>query len=113
MGKIVPDPPFNRSEDCSDLSAKHVAYMRALDHYLNPALSLKTKEPALFAVDSDTSFESALTHTSSLLHCASVTAQQAGDQLDGASRTLVISVMHLVDMALVMVDRAVDCLQPR
>ncbi|WP_439855226.1 DUF6124 family protein [Pseudomonas yamanorum] len=72
-----------------------------------------TEEPALFAVDPDTSFESALIHTSSLLHCASVTAQQAGDQLDGTSRALVVSVMHLVDMARVMVDRAVDCLQPR
>lgn len=113
MGKIVPDPPFTRSDDSSDLSAKHSAYMRALDHYLNPAPHPATEEPALFAVDPDTSFESALTHTSSLLHCASVTAQQAGDQLDGTSRTLVISVMHLVDMARVMVDRAVDCLQPR
>ncbi|NVZ81110.1 DUF3077 domain-containing protein [Pseudomonas yamanorum] len=113
MDKIVPDPPFSSSDSFSDQSQKHAAYKRALDHYLNPNPSPTTEEPMLFTVDPDTSFESALVHTSSLLHCASVTAQQAGDQLDGASRALVISVLHLVDMARVMVDRAVDCMQPR
>ncbi|MGC6370610.1 hypothetical protein [Pseudomonas sp. S2.OTC.A_B10] len=38
-----------------------------------------TEEQPLFTVDPETSFESALAHTSSLLHGASATAQQAGD----------------------------------
>jgi len=62
----------------------------------------------LFTVDPETSFESALIHTSSLLRCASATAQEAGDRLEGTSQTLVVSVLHLVDMARAMMDRAVE-----
>ncbi|WP_235437124.1 DUF6124 family protein [Pseudomonas trivialis] len=58
-------------------------------------------------------FEDALAHASSVLRCAAVAAQTASDQLDGTSRTLVLSVMHLVDMASVMVDRSLECMQPR
>ncbi|WP_411379732.1 DUF6124 family protein [Pseudomonas sp. MPB26] len=32
--------------------------------------------------------------------------------MDGTSRTLVLSVMHLVAMASVMVDRSLECMQP-
>ncbi|MFT0476230.1 DUF6124 family protein [Pseudomonas antarctica] len=39
----------------------------------------------LFTVDPETRFESALVHASSLLHCASATAQEAGERLDGTS----------------------------
>ena len=42
-----------------------------------------------------------------------VAAQTAGEQLDGTSRTLVISVMHLVEMASGMVDRSLECILPR
>ena len=65
------------------------------------------------AVNEHLSFEDALAHASSVLRCAAVAAQTAGDQLDGNSRTLVLSVMHLVDMASVMVDRTLECVQPR
>jgi hypothetical protein len=71
--------------------------------------------PALqfFTTTPDLSFEDALAHASSVLRCAAVAAQTAGDQLDGPSRTQVLSVMHLVDMASVMVDRSLECVQPR
>ncbi|WP_242172870.1 MULTISPECIES: DUF3077 domain-containing protein [unclassified Pseudomonas] len=96
-----------------DQAQKYAAYKRALDHYLSPAPSPDSVEPMVFAVDAETSFESALVHTSSLLRCAAATAQEAGDRLEGTSQALVISVLHLVDMARAMVDRAVECVQPR
>ena len=113
MDKIIPDPPFTFSDSSSDQAQKYAAYKRALDHYFSPAPTPDTEEPMLFTVDPETSFESALIHTSSLLRCASATAQQAGDRLEGTPQTLVISVLHLVDMARAMVDRAVECMQPR
>ncbi|NWA84499.1 DUF6124 family protein [Pseudomonas sp. D2002] len=68
-------------------------------------------EPPFFTTTQELSFEDALAHASSVLRCAAVTAQAAIDQLEGDSRTLVISVLHLVDMASVMVDRSVECMQ--
>ena len=69
-------------------------------------------ELQFFTTTPDLSFEDALAHASSVLRCAAVAAQTAGDQLEGTSRTLVLSVMHLVDMASVMVDRSLECMQP-
>ena len=70
-------------------------------------------ELQFFATTPDLSFEDALAHASSVLRCAAVAAQTAGEQLDGTSRTLVISVMHLVEMASGMVDRSLECILPR
>ena len=70
-------------------------------------------ELQFFATTPDLSFEDALAHASNVLRCAAVAAQTAGEQLDGTSRTLVISVMHLVEMASVMVDRSLECILPR
>ncbi len=70
-------------------------------------------ELQFFATTPDLSFEDALAHASSVLRCAAVAAQTAGEQLDGTSRTLVISFMHLVEMASGMVDRSLECILPR
>lgn len=113
MDKVIPDPPFIRFDSSSDQAQKYAAYKRALDHHLSPAPTPDSVEPMLFTVDPETSFESALVHTSSLLRCASATAQEAGDRLEGTSQALVISVLHLVDMARTLVDRAVECVAPR
>ena len=113
MDKVIPDPPFTLSDSSSAQAQKYAAYKRALDHYLSPAPTPDTVETKLFTVDPETSFESALVHTSSLLRCASATAQEAGDRLKGTEHALVISVLHLLDMARVLVDRAVECVQPR
>ena len=69
-------------------------------------------EPHFFTTTQDLSFEDALAHASSVLRCAAVAAQTAGNQLEGDSRALVVSVVHLVDMASVMVDRSLECIQP-
>ncbi|MFC6339879.1 DUF3077 domain-containing protein [Pseudomonas sp. CCM 7891] len=113
MEKIVPDPPLTTYDTSSGSFKNHAAFKRALDHYLNPAPPPAPEVPTPFIVSTDISFEDALAHASSMLQCASVTAQEAGNHLDGTSRALVISVQHLVDMARMMVDRSLDCLQPR
>ena len=45
-----------------------------------------------------------------LLRCASVTAYQCGDQLEGADRAMVYSIWHLLEIAKAMVDRSIECL---
>ena len=79
-----------------------------------PVPAPPASELQFFTTTPDLSFEDedALAHASSVLRCAAVAAQTAGDQLEGTSRTLVLSVMHLVDMASVMVDRSLECMQP-
>ena len=50
--------------------------------------------------------EQALIHASDLLRCAMAAAYECGDSLSGAKRDLAFSVVHLVEMANVMVERS-------
>ena len=61
-----------------------------------------------FSVSEQLSTEDALVHASELLHCAIATAYESGDSLEGSSRDLAFSVLHLVQMASAMVDRSLD-----
>ena len=74
------------------------AIARALNFYLPD-----TPPPP---VNSDT--EETLVHASSLLRCASVSAVEASNHLDGTQRDLVLSVLHLVDMARTQVEKSLD-----
>lgn len=99
MVKVTPDPPAFHKALLSDSDATR----RAIDRYL------KEPDTPPFTVDDDLSFEDALAHAAELLHCALATAQMSAEPLNDAQRT----VMHLVAMSKVVVDRALDCLQPR
>lgn len=55
------------------------------------------------------SLEDALAQAADLLHCAVGTAHSSGEAMDVQQR----AVMHLVEMAKMVADRAVECLQPR
>lgn len=57
--------------------------------------------------------ESALIRAGELLRCASATAYENGDNLTGTHRDLAFSVMHLIEMARVIVDRSLVCLETR
>jgi hypothetical protein len=59
------------------------------------------------------SLEAALVRAGDLLRCASATAYESGDQLTGEKRDLAFSVVHLVDMARVMVERSLVCVEGR
>ncbi|SEI15991.1 DUF6124 family protein [Pseudomonas asplenii] len=96
------------------------ATRRALDYYLKPTVSAPISEGSahrvcedrLFAVHHDLSAEEAIIHASDLLRCAAATAYEAADALQGSSRDLAFSVVHMIDMAKAMVDRAMTVQYP-
>ncbi|MDR9878167.1 DUF3077 domain-containing protein [Pseudomonas allii] len=98
MVKVTPDPPRFLSEDA-------LLNRRAIDYYL------KASAPAApaFTLNDNLSFEDALAHAADLLHCAVETAHSSNDAMKAQQR----AVMHLVEMAKGVVDRALACVQPR
>lgn len=61
-----------------------------------------------FTVNEELSFEDAWVRVAELLQCAVATSQVLGEPQDVLQR----AVMHLVKMAKMVADRAVECLQP-
>ncbi|MCK6187926.1 hypothetical protein [Pseudomonas sp. EYE_354] len=61
-----------------------------------------------FTVNEELSFEDAWVRVAELLQCAVATSQVIGEPLAAPQR----AVMHLVEMAKMVADRAVECLQP-
>ncbi|NVZ54437.1 hypothetical protein HX792_29215 [Pseudomonas sp. B6002] len=61
-----------------------------------------------FTVNEELSFEDAWVRVAELLHCAVATSQVLGEPLAAPQR----AVMHLVEMAKMVADRAVECIQP-
>src|ERR1700756_974656 len=57
--------------------------------------------------------EDSLLYTADLLHSASATALDCGEQLQSPERAKVLAVWHLLEMAKAMVDRSIECLHPR
>ncbi len=110
MKKIVPDPPATPLETAlsTDPLLDQAAADRALNHYLlKPPVPQPSKTSSYVICDS-VSLESALVETSGLLRCASASAGEVGNSLSGAQRDLVLSVLHLVDMARAYVDKSLD-----
>ena len=95
------DTTFKSAQGCA-------AAQRALDYYLKPAVSEPDVEERFFGVNSNLSGEESLVHASDLLRCAAATAFKAADGLQGVSRDLAFSVVHMVDMARAMVDHSLD-----
>ena len=61
-----------------------------------------------FTVNEELSFEDAWVRVAELLQCAVATSQVLGEPLAAPQR----AVMHLVEMAKMVADRAVECMQP-
>lgn len=95
------DTNFTSPQGCA-------AAQRALDYYLKPAVSEPEVDERFFGVNSNLSGEESLVHASDLLRCAAATAFKAADGLQGVSRDLAFSVVHMVDMARAMVDHSLD-----
>ncbi|NWB24514.1 MULTISPECIES: DUF6124 family protein [unclassified Pseudomonas] len=104
MFKIVPDSPRDQAKD-------RAAFNRALDHYL----PTDPPQPStnFYAISDEISFEDSLLFTADLLHSASATALDCGEQLQSPERAKVLAVWHLLEMAKAMVDRSIECLHPR
>ncbi len=97
MVKVTPDPPSFLSEDA-------LLNRRAIDYYLKAS----APDAPAFTLNDNLSLEDALAHAADLLHCAVGSAQASGAVMDVQQR----AVMHLVEMAKGVVDRALECVQP-
>ncbi|WP_251010268.1 DUF6124 family protein [Pseudomonas fluorescens] len=84
------------------------AAQRALDYYLKPGISEAPTEHRFFEVNRNISAEEALVHAYDLLRCAAATAQESASRLQGSSRDLAFSVVHMIDLVKVMLDRSLD-----
>ncbi|KTC16891.1 hypothetical protein AO391_22925 [Pseudomonas marginalis ICMP 9505] len=98
MVKVTPDPPTFLSQDA-------LLNRRAIDYYLKAS----APDAPNFVLNDNLSFEDALAHAADLLHCAVETTNVLGDAVNPQQR----AVMHLVGMAKEVVDRALECVQPR
>ncbi|KPX35656.1 Sulfonate/nitrate/taurine transport system substrate-binding protein [Pseudomonas savastanoi pv. glycinea] len=57
------------------------------------------------------SLEDSLIQVSEILRCASATASETGDNLEGLKRDLAFSVVHLINMAKAELERSLECVQ--
>ncbi|MGX0958990.1 DUF6124 family protein [Pseudomonas viridiflava] len=55
--------------------------------------------------------ESYILHALDFLRCASATAYELGDELIGSKRDLAFAAMHMAEMAKVMVERSLECVE--
>lgn len=95
------DSTFTSLQDCP-------AAQRALDYYLKPGISKASTEHRFFDVNRNISAEEALVHACDLLRCAAATAQESASRLQGSNRDLAFSVVHMIDLVKVMLDRSLD-----
>ena len=51
-----------------------------------------------------------MAQASDLLRCMGATASEAGNGLHGAQRDVVLSIVHLAELARAYVDKSLDCL---
>ncbi|MBC3302112.1 DUF3077 domain-containing protein [Pseudomonas sp. SWRI18] len=98
MVKVTPDPPRFLSEDA-------LLNRRAIDYYLKAS----APDAPAFILNDNLSLEDALAHAADLLQCAVETAHSPAEAMNVQQR----AVMHLVEMAKVVVDQALGCTQPR
>ncbi|KAA8695132.1 Uncharacterized protein ALO80_03290 [Pseudomonas caricapapayae] len=57
------------------------------------------------------SLEDSLIQVSEILSCASASAYETGDRLNGLKRDLAFSVVHLINMAKAELERSLECVQ--
>ncbi|MBA1294588.1 hypothetical protein G7025_14580 [Pseudomonas lurida] len=77
-----------------------------MDNVVSDSLSSPATNP--FTVNEELSFEDAWVRVAELLQCAVATSQVLGEPLAAPQR----AVMHLVEMAKMVADRAVECMRP-
>ncbi len=80
-------------------------HRRAIEYYLKAS----APDAPAFTLNDNLSFEDALAHAADLLHCAVETAHSSTEAMNVQQR----AVMHLVEMAKVVVDQALGYAQPR
>jgi hypothetical protein len=91
MVKITPDPPHSNSTDCE------------------PTMVERTL--AIYVAQDMADLQDTLVHAIEFLRCAIATAYEVGDALQGSQRKLAFTVMHMVEMGTLMVERALECIE--
>ena len=89
--KITPDPPHPDSQP-----RERSLTERALADYLAQDMA---------------DLQATLAHAIEFLRCAIATAYEIGDALQGSERRLAFTVMHMVEMGTLMVERALECIE--
>ena len=113
MKKITPDPPsfiLQEAAQCDSQSLDRAAAARALDYYLQDHKPARPMGTAMFAIPASVNSEAALAQASDLLRCMGATASEAGNGLNGSPRDVVLSIVHLAELAKAYVDKSLDCL---
>ena len=111
MKKIVPDPPAFTLPDaagCTPESLDRAAANRALDYYLTDHRPVRIAGSCTYAIPNSVNLEAALAQASDLLRCAGASASEAGNGLSGHQRHLVLSLVHLAELAQAYVDKSLD-----
>lgn len=99
--QIDPQDTYTSLKNCA-------AAQRALDYYLKPEVSDAETPDKLFHVRNDIGMEEAMIHAYDLLRCAAAVAYQLAESLQGASRDLAFSAIHMVELARAMVERSLN-----
>ena len=113
MKKLVPDPPAFTPQDavpCDPQLLDRAAANRALDYYLHGHKPTRPVDTTTYAIANSVNLEAALAQASDLLRCMGATANEAGNGLHGAQRDVVLSIVHLAELARAYVDKSLDCL---
>ena len=113
MKKLVPDPPAFTPQDaapCDPQLLDRAAANRALDYYLHGHKPSRPVDTTTYAIANSVNLEAALAQASDLLRCMGATANEAGNGLHGAQRDVVLSIVHLAELARAYVDKSLDCL---
>ena len=111
MKKITPDPPVFTplaAAQCDAQSLDRAAADRALDYYLLDFKPPRQEVMVTYTIPDSVNLEAALAQASDLLRCAGASACEAGNGLSGHARSLVLSSMHLVELAKAYVDKSLD-----
>jgi hypothetical protein len=102
--------PYSLPEICDEdellFMRSSGAAQRALDYYLKEEGTPPSVDDTLFEAKPGISDEEALVHASDLLRSAAATAYESANSAHGNSRDLAFSVVYLIDMAKVMVERS-------
>ncbi|MEE5105288.1 hypothetical protein V2J92_12100 [Pseudomonas alliivorans] len=106
MVKVTPDPPSRASNGASVFDQAVVK--RAMACYL-PIGRTHTESQDNSA--DYMNLEATLLHALDFLRCASATAYELGDELAGSKRDLAFAAMHMAEMAKVMVERSLECVE--
>lgn len=88
--------------DVTDLDSE--ASRRALDYYLNPNPTRPSEHNKIWTLHEGVGNEQAQEHAITLLRCAAATAHETAIHQEGSTRELILTLMHMMDMARALLE---------